>query len=274
MLAVLRHTQFARFALCRFLTTLSWQMFGVAVGWQVYALTHSALALGLIGLSEFLPFLCLVLWGGHVADHCERRNVLLIAWGIDALCIAAVLVVTIVGGQLVWPIYAAIGIFGATRAFWAPALQALAPSLLPIEEFPRALALNSTLYQAAVIAGPALGGVLFLLGPAAVFGACLLLFVTAVSVAFSIRPRARVSSEASMPQGHWLLEGLRYVLHQRLMFGLISLDLAAVLFGGAIRRSDRVAAHLRQRCAADRAGRPGLAAQRTGGRRGIDGRAY
>src|SRR5665213_4195876 len=84
-LAVLRHRQYARFALCRFFTTLSWQMLGVAVGWHVYALTHDALALGLVGLCEFLPFVCLVLIGGHVADQLERRRVLSVAWSIETV---------------------------------------------------------------------------------------------------------------------------------------------------------------------------------------------
>jgi len=234
-LAVLRHAQFARFALCRFLTTLSWQMLAVAVGWHVYALTHDPLALGLVGLSEFLPFVLLVMVGGHVADHADRRDVLVIAWSIEAVCIGALLWLTLAGGQAVWPIYLVIVAFGSTRAFYAPAMQALVPTLVPREEFPRAVALNSTLFQAAAISGPALGGALYLLGPAVVFGACLGLFVVAVLLLLSLAPH-RVQREAvaaAAADGHALLEGLRYVLHQRLVLGVISLDLFAVLFGGA-----------------------------------------
>jgi len=234
-LAVLRHAQFARFALCRFFTTLSWQMLAVAVGWQVYALTHDPLALGLAGLSEFLPFVCLVLLGGHVADHADRRNVLVITWSIEALCIGALLWLTVAGLRTVWPIYVVIATFGTTRAFYAPSMQSIVPTLVPREEFPRALALNSTLFQIAVVSGPALGGVLFLLGPAVVFGVCLALFVATVLLVLSMGSHraVRAATSASTSTAHQLLEGLRYVMHQRMVLGVISLDLFAVLFGGA-----------------------------------------
>jgi MFS family permease len=234
-LAVLRHAQFARFAVCRFFTTLSWQMLAVAVGWQVYALTHDPLALGLAGLSEFLPFVCLVLLGGHVADHADRRNILVITWSIEALCIGALLWLTVAGLRSVWPIYVVIATFGTTRAFYAPAMQSIVPTLVPREEFPRALALNSTLFQIAVVSGPALGGVLFLFGPAVVFGVCLALFVVTVLLVLSMGARRAVrdAAGASASTAHQLLQGLRYVMHQRMVLGVMSLDLFAVLFGGA-----------------------------------------
>ena len=235
-LAVLRHPAFARFAVCRFFTTLSWQMLAVAVAWRVYALTRDPLALGLVGLSEFLPFLCLVMVGGHVADQADRRDVLVLAWSIESLCIGALLWLALAGGPAVWPIYLVIATFGSTRAFYAPAMQALVPTLVPREEFPRALAINSTLFQIAVIVGPALGGVLYLLGPAVVFGVCLGLFVITVLLTLSLGPhraRREASEAAASSTGHDLLEGLRYVMHQRAVLGVISLDLFAVLFGGA-----------------------------------------
>jgi MFS family permease len=244
-LAVLRHGQYARFALCRFFTTLSWQMLGVAVGWRVYALTHDALALGLVGLCEFLPFVCLVLVGGHVADQVERERVLTVAWSIETACIAALVWVAVTGVRQVWPIYVAIGIFGGTRAFWSPTMQAMVPNLVPREEFPRALAINSALFQTAVIGGPALGGLLYLLGASVVFGACLALFVATVLLSLSLHvPHgqfAEQDGQSSAAQvaasyqrgGHAFLEGLRYVLAQRVVLGVISLDLFAVLFGGA-----------------------------------------
>lgn len=253
-LAVLRHGTYARFALCRFVTTLSWQMLGVAVGWRVYALTHDPLSLGLVGLSEFVPFTCLVLVGGHIADRMARQRVLQVTWSIEAVCIGALLAWSALGLTAVWPIYLAVGVFGGTRAFWAPSMQAMVPNLVPRAEFPRALSLNSTLYQAAVITGPALGGVLYLLGSVVVFGACLALFVVTVALSFSLRPRVADATEASAAavasdaagggsaaqvaaayesRGHVLLEGLRYVLRQRVVLGVISLDLFAVLFGGA-----------------------------------------
>jgi MFS family permease len=234
-LAVLRHAQFARFAVCRLLTVLSWQMLAVAVGWQVYALTHDPLALGLVGLSEFLPFVCLVLLGGHVADHTDRRTVLVVTWSIEALCIGALLCLTIAGLHDVWPIYVVIVTFGTTRAYYAPAMQAIVPTLVPREEFPRAVSVNSTLFQIAVVTGPALGGVLYLLGPAVVFGVCLTLFLTSVLLTLSLGAHRAVrdAASASASTAHQLLEGLRYVMRQPLVLGVISLDLFAVLFGGA-----------------------------------------
>lgn len=248
-LSVLRHGIYARFAVCRCVTTLSWQMLGVAVGWRVYALTHDALSLGLVGLSEFVPFTCLVMLGGHIADRIARQRVLQVTWSIEAVCIGALVAWSALGITAVWPIYLAVGVFGGTRAFWAPAMQAMVPNLVPREEFPRALGLNATLYQAAVIIGPALGGVLYLLGSVVVFGACLTLFAVTIALSFSLRPRAAGTTEASAlagggsaaaevaaayeSRGHVLLEGLRYVLRQRIVLGVISLDLFAVLFGGA-----------------------------------------
>jgi predicted MFS family arabinose efflux permease len=234
-LAVLRHPAFARFAVCRFLVTLSWQMLAVAVGWQVYSLTHDPLALGAVGLSEFLPFVCLVIIGGHVADRADRRNVLVIAWSLEALCIGVLLWLALTEGRIVWPIYAVIALFGSTRAFYSPAMQALVPTLVPREEFPRAVSVNSSLFQIAVITGPSLGGVLYLLGPAVVYGVCLGLFVSAVLVTASLGPHRAQREPGDVPaaRGHELLEGIRYVMHQRVVLGVISLDLFAVLFGGA-----------------------------------------
>ncbi len=234
-LSVLRHAQYARVAASRFCTTLAWQMFTVAVGWQVYALTRDPLALGLVGLSEFLPFLCLVLFGGHVADRVDRRTVLVIAWSVDALCIGALLAITAMGLRAVWPVYLAVATYGAARAFWAPTIQAIMPRLVPRAEFPRAVAINATLFQVAVIGGPPIGGVLFLAGPALVFGVCCALFVLAVSLTLRL-PSHLPQSAPGAARGttaHELMEGLRYVRRQRTLLGLITLDLFAVLFGGA-----------------------------------------
>ena len=239
-LAVLRHRTYARYALCRFLTTLSWQMLAVALGWQVYAMTHDPLALGLVGLSEFLPFVCLVLIGGHVADHVERRAVLLVMWSINSVCIAALLWYLAQGATRVWPIYLALAVFGASRAFWWPCTQSLLPNLVPAHEFGSAVGVNSTLFQMAVITGPALGGVLYLLGTSTVFGTCLVMFLLTVLIVPSLRPPQFAEDEAGTaavvphePSGHEMLEGLRYVLRHKAVLGVISLDLFAVLFGGA-----------------------------------------
>ena len=124
--------------------------------------------------------------------------------------------------------------FGTTRAFWAPSLQALVPNLVPRDEFPRALAVNGTLFQTAVIVGPALGGLLFLLGPDIVFGVCAALFLLIIIVGSGLPPqRALPPPPGSPTTDSRFLDGVRYVLHQRTVLGVISLDLFAVLFGGA-----------------------------------------
>jgi MFS family permease len=234
-LSVLRHAHYARIVASRLCTALAWQMFTVAVGWQVYALTHDALALGLVGLSQFLPFVILVLFGGHVADRVDRRTILVIAWSVDALCIGALFVITVIGLRSVWPVYVAVGAYGAARAFWAPAMQAIVPRLVPRAEFPRAVAINATLFQVAVISGPAIGGVLFLIGPALVFGVCCALFLLAVTLALQLPAHLPQPAPGSArgSTAHELLEGLRYVRQHRSLLGLITLDLFAVLFGGA-----------------------------------------
>ncbi len=234
-LSVLRHAHYARIVASRFCTSLGWQMFTVAVGWQVYALTRSALALGLVGLSQFVPFVLLVLFGGHVADRVDRRTILIVAWSVDAACIGALLVITLAGLRAVWPVYLAVGAYGAARAFWAPALQAVIPRLVPRAEFPRAVAINATLFQVAVISGPAIGGVLFLVGPALVFGICGALFALAVVLAIRLPAHLPQSAPGAVrgSAAHELMEGLRYVRRHRSLLGLITLDLFAVLFGGA-----------------------------------------
>jgi MFS family permease len=232
-LAVLRYRGYAAYAAARFSTTLCWQMLSVAVGWQVYALTRNPLDLGYLGLVQFLPFVLLVLPGGHVADHTDRRLVLITAYAVAALCAGILAWFSLTGLKTVWPIFAVMVVFGAGRAFWMPASQAVTPNLVPPEAFPSAVALNSMLFEAGVIAGPALGGVLYLIGPSVVYCAVAGLLFISVALISIIKPiRARDVAEVSGTTAN-LLEGLRYVLHRKALLGAISLDLFGVLFGGA-----------------------------------------
>jgi MFS family permease len=236
----LRYRDFRNYALARFLATLAWQMIGVAVGWQVYAITRDPLDLGLVGLAQFLPFLALVLPGGQVADRADRRLVLVGAYGIEALGAIGLLLFTFSIAKVVWPVFAAMALLGAARAFWMPTGQAMTVNLVPAEVFPTAVGLNSTLFQSAVIAGPALGGIIYAFGESAlqvpgaalVYGVAVALLVVTVGLLAGIRPvRAPPTTErASM---HAMLEGLRFVWTRKPVLGAISLDLFAVLFGGA-----------------------------------------
>jgi MFS family permease len=235
VLAALRHGSLARFIVGRFLTTLGWQMLGVAVGWQVYALSHDALALGFVGLAEFLPFISLALVGGHVADHWPHRMVMVGALCTNALGVGALLWFTLAHGTVLWPLYAVILLFGITRAFWQPTNQAAVPTLVPAEEFPHAVSLSTTVMQAGIITGPALGGVLYLYGAQTVYGTCLALFAAGAVLMATLRPRPPPPQLARHMEMHGrdILEGLRFVRRQRLVFGVMSLDLFAVLLGGA-----------------------------------------
>jgi MFS family permease len=231
-LAVLRYRDYAAYAAARFCTTLCWQMLSVAVGWQVYALTRNPLDLGYLGLAQFLPFVLLVLPGGHVADRTDRRLILMTAYAASAICAGVLAWLSLRGSRSVWPIFAVMTVYGAGRALWMPAGQAMTPNLVPVEAFPSAVALNSMLFEAGVIAGPALGGVLYLIGPSVVYDIVAGMLLVSLGLISTIKPvRPRESADGTHTAD--LLDGLRYVLRRRALFGAISLDLFAVLFGGA-----------------------------------------
>ncbi|MBX5459547.1 MAG: MFS transporter [Steroidobacteraceae bacterium] len=231
-LAALRYRDFAVFVVARFLTTWSWQILGAAVGWQVWQLTHNPLAIAYIGLAQFLPFFLLVLFAGHVADRSDRRVVLAVAYSVEAACALMLLWFTLSGIQSVWPVFVAMTLFGAGRAFWMPTGQAITPNLVPREVFPGAVAVNSASFQTAVVTGPALGGLLLMIGPQAAYGTVSVLLTLAVLLISSIRP-VRAHAQGTAFRFRDVLEGLRFVIRRRTVLGAISLDLFAVLFGGA-----------------------------------------
>ena len=233
--ALMRQRSTGSFLAARFLSVLGWQMLAVAMGWHVYALTHDPLALGIVGLSEFLPFFLLVLYGGHVADRFSRRRVVMLAYLATMLSLAALLALTLGGLQRVWPVYACVGVFGATRAFWAPAMQATLPLLVSRERLSGAMAVSGLMFQSAVIAGPSIGGLLYLGGPQLVYAAALLLFGGTVLLVRRIRLPA-TASMAGPQEGalHSVVAGLQHVLRTRVLLGALSLDLFAVLFGACM----------------------------------------
>ena len=236
----LRHRDYRRYALGRFFATLAWQMLGVAVGWQVYAITKDPLDLGFVGLAQFLPFLALVMPGGQLADRADRRLVMVFAYVVETACVVVLLWFTLSGSRQVWPVFLAMALFGAGRAFWMPSGQAMVVNLVPPEIFPTAVGLNSTLFQTAVIIGPAIGGVLYALGESTldvdgalvVYAVALVLLAIVIWLIAGVRPvRAPQSKEPVTTREFF--EGLRFVFSRRPVLGAISLDLFAVLFGGA-----------------------------------------
>ena len=233
-LAPLRRRNTACLLLARFCATLAWQMMAVAVGWHVYALTRDPLALGFVGLCEFLPFVLLLLVGGHAADIMERRALASRAYAIVMLCALALLAYAVAAGQRAWPIYVIVGVFGAARAFWSPAMQSILPGLVPRDELAPTVALYTMMYQTAAAVGPLLGGVLYLVGAPVVYGACLLLFTLTLLLIRLIDADTRPPAPPEVGSAQRFLEGLRFVRHNELLLGALSLDLFAVLFGGAV----------------------------------------
>jgi MFS family permease len=229
------HPGFALFLSARFLATLAVQMQGVAIGWQIYAITGNPLDLGLIGLAQFLPFVVLVLPAGHVADRLDRRRILATCYAVEVACAVLLLVFTLRGLETAWPVFAVLVLFGAARAFAMPTSQAITPNLVPRELFSNAIALNSSAFHLATVAGPALGGLLYAAGPATVYSIVTVLLAISVVLMASVRlPKTDRSAIRATAVGlDTLLEGLRFVRSRPVVLGAISLDLFAVLFGGA-----------------------------------------
>ena len=236
MLAAFRYANFRYFLLARFLAVFVVQMQGVAVGWQVYAITKDPLDLGLIGLAQFLPFVVLVLPAGQVADRMNRRLILALCYALQVVCALLLLLYSLFGMNdghaSIWPVLAVLSLFGVARAFAMPASQAITPNLVPPEAFANAIALNSSLIHAATIAGPALGGVMYLLGPNVVYGT--VATVLALSVLLMLQVKLPpIHAPTGPATWHTVLEGLRFVRSRPIVLGAITLDLFAVLFGGA-----------------------------------------
>lgn len=239
--AVLRHRDFRSYLGARVCGTIGQQMIIVAVGWQVYARTGRLLDLGWIGLSQFLPFLSLALIAGHVADSFDRRLILVLCACAQFICASLLLLFAIIGLAVTWPIFVVLALLGIARAFQMPTGQSLLPNLIPREFLGNAIALNSSTVQVATISGPSLGGVLYALserpgmpgGAAALVYAAadaMLLFAMLNLMTISVRRAAGAAAAVSWAT---LLEGLRFVWRRKTVLGAMSLDLFAVLFGGA-----------------------------------------
>jgi MFS family permease len=225
---------YRRFLLSRLLSILVLETTSVAVGWQVYALTHAPLSLGLVGLAQFLPSLGLTLLAGHVADRVDRRRIVLVCHGLFGLVALLLGLIGLRGNPSIAGIYVVLVLLGSARAFNAPAAQALMPSLVAREKFGSAVALNSSVFQVGNIAGPALGGALYAwvgnAEPVYFFAAAL--SVIDVAALWTLRPRSE-ARDSRATSWSTVLAGVRYVWANKVILGCISLDLFAVLLGGA-----------------------------------------
>jgi MFS family permease len=238
--AAFQFSGFRLYQTARFCIVFCTEMQSVAVGWQVYEITRRPLDLGLTGLVQFLPGVLLFLVAGHVADRFDRRRLLSLCYLGFAASSALLLLLTLNAEKLhrwgsVGPIFAALFLVGAIRSFSMPASRALLPQLVPEEQFQNAVAWNSSIFQFATILGPAMGGILYALfrGPAAVYGtaaaAGLLAALTTLRIQAQWRPRPREPFKIKT-----VFAGLHYIREHPLVFGSISLDLFAVLLGGAV----------------------------------------
>jgi len=214
------------------LSSLGFMMQGVAVGWQVYALTGSALALGLVGLAQFLPMVLLTLVVGHVADRYDRALIARLCQLTEGLALAALAIGSFTGHLGVSGIFAGVVVIGAARAFEHPTMSALLPALVEPAVLPRATAWAASANQTATILGPSIGGFLYALGPEAAYGAASLACVAA-SLSLGFLRVARKPSAREPVSLTSVFSGIAFISSDRAMLGAISLDLFAVLLGGA-----------------------------------------
>jgi MFS family permease len=212
---------------------LGLQMLNVAIGWYVYAATHNPMSLAYAGLAAFLPNFIMVLIAGHAADRFDRRRIIGISLLVKALCLAAFGAWSAVGAPSAGPVYLLLFIIGSARAFAAPAMSATLPHLVSGENFPRAVAAGSFVFQICTIVGPAIGGLIYAIGGPAVFVVITGLWVLALTQVRELAAGTRAADDPESPLTDTsILGGVRYIQSNRLLLGLISLDLFAVLLGG------------------------------------------
>jgi len=238
--AAFQFSGFRLYQIARFCMVFCTEMQSVAVGWQVYEITHRPLDLGLTGLAQFLPGVALFLLAGHVTDRFNRKHLLTLCYTGFAFSSAMLLLLALKVHCLhatgsVAPIFAVLILVGAVRSFSMPASRALLPQLVPVEQFQGAVAWNSSIFQFATILGPATGGLLyaFFRGPAAVYATALaagvIAALTTIRIELKFSPRMREPFSLKT-----VFAGFHYIWNHKLVLGSISLDLFAVLLGGAV----------------------------------------
>jgi MFS family permease len=230
--SVFREPSYVRFWFARICSTVSFQVAGVAVGWQVYALTRSTFALGMVGLVQFLPMLLLVLLVGQVADRFNRKTIISICQLVEGSTLALLAFSSYLHRLHPFGIYGAVAAIGASRAFEAPSTQALVPGLVEDVQVPQAIAWSTSANQTASIVGPAIGGLLYAFGPHVPYGLCACLFWTGTLLSSTILPKRPMAGKAPVT-GQSILAGIHYIRERKNILGAISLDLFVVLLGGA-----------------------------------------
>ena len=233
--AAFRYPTFLRFQLARFCIVVATEMQAVAVGWQVYEITKRPLDLGLVGLAQFLPGIVLFLVSGHAADRFNRRNLLITCDVGFAICFALLLALSWRGAVSIVAVFAVLVLLGVVRSFNGPVSRAMLPHLVPPEHFAGSVAWASSIFTAATILGPIFGGLIyaFARGPIAVYSCSLIAAGVAIALTLKIpsQEKPRAKPEANVAN---VFEGFRYIWREKLILGAISLDLFAVLLGGAV----------------------------------------
>ena len=211
-------------------------MQSVAVGWQIYEITKRPLDLGLAGLAQFLPGLLLFLVSGHAADRLDRRKLLIICYGGFAVCSGLLLATVLAGMRTIYPIYGVVVLLGIVRSFNAPVSRAILTQTVPEEHLANAIAWNSSVFQGATILGPSIGGLIYAItkGPAAVYLLSMLASTAAIFLTVQIKLRAAKPRPREPLSLKTVLAGLHYIRKKRIVLGSISLDLFAVMLGGAV----------------------------------------
>ncbi len=233
--AAFTYPNFRFYSLARLLTTISSEMQSVAVGWQVYNFTHRPLDLGLVGLAQFLPGICLFLLAGHTADRVPRLRILKTCYGAFALCSLLLLLLTLQGLHSVYAVYAVLLLNGTVRAFNGPASQALVPLLVSQRDFPNAVTWSASIFHAATIAGPMIGGLLYGVtgNPIPVYACAATAYFSGLLCLTRLQLPDRIKAQGAASLG-MVLDGLKFIWRNKFISGAISLDLFAVLLGGAV----------------------------------------
>jgi MFS family permease len=243
--AAFTHPGFVLFQIARFLIVAAVEMQAVAVGWQVYEITKRPLDLGYVGLAQFLPGILLFPISGHVSDRYERSKVLTSCYAGYAVCFALFLILTRSSSPSISAIYVVLILVGIVRSFNSTASRSILPQLVPLEHFPNAVAWNATIFQAATILGPSFGGLIYAgfehafatsrlnVGAAAVYGIATVTAIGATISSIRIKPEVKARPREPMSL-KTVFAGLDYIWKKKLILGAISLDLFAVLLGGAV----------------------------------------
>lgn len=237
--APLQIRDYRAFWLSRFFATVAGLMLVIVIGWQVYDIARASMSrddaaflLGMIGLAQFLPLFCLALVVGVIADRMDRRHIARAAVALEILCAAVIGGLALAGEVPMTALFVVAALLGVARAFQGPSMAALAPNLVPRELLPQAIALNSISWQAGAVIGPPLGAFLYAVSPATPYLVAAVLFILTFICLMIIRP-VPLPPPAVVTPWRSVMEGISFVRHNRVVLGAISLDLFAVLLGGA-----------------------------------------